>query len=107
MTTLPDGKDYYAYLVRHFTTTDETPQQVHDVGVQKMKEIHARMVQVIKSTGFKGSFAAFLKYLRTDPRFYYTNPDDLLEAYQAQAKMIDPLLVKSSVTCRASPGAYR
>jgi uncharacterized protein (DUF885 family) len=94
VTTLPDGKDYYAYLVRHFTTTDETPQQVHDIGVQKMKEIHARMVQVIKSTGFKGSFAAFLKYLRTDPRFYYTNPDDLLEAYQAQAKMIDPLLVK-------------
>jgi uncharacterized protein (DUF885 family) len=94
VTSLPDGQAYYAYLVRHFTTTDETPQQVHDVGLQKMKEIHARMLQVIKSSGFKGSFAAFLKFLRTDPRFYYKNPDDLLEAYQAQAKMIDPLLVK-------------
>jgi len=93
VTTLPDGQAYYAYLVRHFTTTDETPQQVHDIGMAKVKEIHARMEQVIKSTGFKGDFAAFLKYLRTNPRFYYKNPDDLLEAYQAQAKMIDPLLV--------------
>jgi uncharacterized protein (DUF885 family) len=94
VTTLPDGQAYYAYLVRHFTTTDETPQQVHDIGLAKVKEIHARMEQVIKSTGFKGDFAAFLKYLRTDPKFYYKNPEDLLEAYQAQAKMIDPLLVK-------------
>jgi uncharacterized protein (DUF885 family) len=94
VTTLPDGQAYYAYLVRHFTTTDETPQQVHDIGLAKVKEIHARMEEVIKSTGFKGDFAAFLHYLRTDPKFYYKNPDDLLEAYQAQAKMIDPLLVK-------------
>jgi len=94
VTTLPDGQAYYAYLVRHFTTTGETPQQVHDIGLAKVKEIHARMEQVIKSTGFKGDFAAFLHYLRTDPKFYYKNPDDLLEAYQAQAKMIDPLLVK-------------
>lgn len=94
VTTLPDGQAYYAYLVRHFTTTDETPQQVHEIGLQKVKEIHAEMEQVIKSTGFKGDFAAFLKYLRTDPKFYYKNPDDLLEAYRAQAKMIDPLLVK-------------
>jgi len=94
VTTLPDGQAYYAYLVRHFTTTDETPQQVHDIGLQKVKEIHAKMEQVIKSTGFKGDFAAFLKYLRTNPKFYYKNPDDLLEAYRAQAKMIDPLLVK-------------
>ena len=93
VTTLPDGQAYYAYLVRHFTTTDETPQQVHDIGLKKVAEIHARMEDVIKSTGFKGSFQDFLKFLRTDKRFYYKNPDDLLEAYQAQAKIIDPLLV--------------
>ena len=93
VTTLPDGQAYYAYLVRHFTTTDETPQQVHDIGLAKVKEIHARMEEVIKSTGFKGDFAAFLHYLRTDPKFYYKNPDDLLEAYQAQSKIIDPQLV--------------
>ena len=94
VTTLPDGQAYYAYLVRHFTTTDETPRQVHDIGMQKVKEIHQQMLDVIAQTGFKGGFKAFLQYLRTNPKFYYKNPDDLLEAYQAQAKMIDPLLVK-------------
>jgi prolyl oligopeptidase len=94
VTSLPDGQAYYAYLVRHFTTTDMTPQQVHDMGLKQVAQIHAQMLKVIASTGFKGSIAAFLHYLRTDPRFYYTNPADLLEAYKAQAKTIDPLLVK-------------
>jgi len=94
VTTLPDGKNYYAYLVRHYTTTDMTPEQVHALGLQKVKEIHAQMEAVIAKTGFKGSFKEFLHYLRTDPKFYYTNPADLLEAYKAEAKTIDPLLVK-------------
>lgn len=94
VTALPDGKAYYAYLVRHFTTTNMTPEQVHALGLQKMAEIHKQMLAVIAETGFKGSFAQFLTYLRTNPKFYYKNPDDLLEAYKAQAKTIDPLLVK-------------
>lgn len=92
-TSLPDGKAYYAYLVRHFTTTDMTPEEVHALGLKKVAEIHQQMLAIIKQVGFKGSFADFLHYLRTDPRFYYTNPDDLLEAYKAEAKTIDPLLV--------------
>lgn len=94
VTTLPDGKAYYAYLVRHFTTTDMTPEQVHELGLQKVAEIHKQMLDVIAQTHFKGSFADFLHYLRTNPRFYYKNPADLLEAYKAEAKTIDPLLVK-------------
>lgn len=94
VTTLPDGKAYYAYLVRHFTTTDMTPEQVHELGLQKMAEIHKQMLDVIAETHFKGSFADFLKYLRTNPRFYYKNPQDLLNAYKVTAKTIDPLLVK-------------
>ncbi|MGH8401188.1 MAG: DUF885 domain-containing protein, partial [Gammaproteobacteria bacterium] len=92
-TSLPDGKAYYAYLVRHFTTTDMTPEQVHELGLKKVAEIHQQMLDIIKQVKFKGSFADFLHYLRTDPKFYYQNPDDLLEAYKAQAKTIDPLLV--------------
>ena len=94
VTTLPDGKAYYAYLVRHFTTTDMTPEQVHELGLQKVAEIHKQMLDVIAQTHFKGSFADFLKYLRTNPRFYYKNPQDLLNAYKVTAKTIDPLLVK-------------
>lgn len=92
-TSLPDGKAYYAYLVRHFTTTDMTPEQVHQLGLKKVAEIHQQMLDIIKQVKFKGSFADFLHYLRTDQKFYYKNPDDLLEAYKAQAKTIDPLLV--------------
>ena len=91
--SLPDGKVYYAFLVHRYTTTDMTPQQVHDLGLKKVAEIHQQMLDVIKQTGFQGSFQDFLNYLRTDPKFYYTNPDDLLEAYQAEGKIIDGLLV--------------
>ncbi len=91
---LPDGKAYYAYLVRHFTTTDLTPAQVRALGLERMREIRAQMNEAIKQTGFKGSFPEFLQYLRTDPKFYYTDADELLEAYRAQAKALDPLLVK-------------
>ena len=90
---LPDGKAYYAYLVRHFTTTELTPNQVHALGVAKVAEIHQQMQDIIRQVGFKGDFADFLRSLRTDPKFYYAKPDDLLEAYKAEAKTIDPLLV--------------
>lgn len=91
--SLPDGKAYYGYLVRHFTTTDMTPEQVHELGLKRVAEIHQQMLDIIRQVKFKGSFADFLHYLRTSPKFYYRNPDDLLEAYKAQAKTIDPLLV--------------
>ena len=94
VTTIPDGKAYYAYLVRHFTTTNLTPEQVHELGLKKMAEIHEQMLAVIKRTGFHGTFQEFLHALRTDPKFYYKNADDLLVAYKAEAKTIDPLLVK-------------
>ncbi|HVC03022.1 MAG TPA: DUF885 domain-containing protein [Steroidobacteraceae bacterium] len=91
--SLPDGKAYYAYLVRHYTTTDLTPRQVHQIGLRKVAEIHRQMLTIIRQLRFPGGFAAFLKFLRTDPRFYYSKPADLLEAYKAEGKTIDPLLV--------------
>ncbi|HWG66531.1 MAG TPA: DUF885 domain-containing protein [Rhodanobacteraceae bacterium] len=92
VSNLPGGSDYYAYLVRHYTTTDMTPSQVHDMGLKLVAQIHAQMEAVFKQIGFKGSYKEFVHYLRTDPKFYYNNPDDLLEAYRAAAKRIDPHL---------------
>lgn len=92
--SLPDGKAYYAYLVRHFTTTDLNPAEVHEIGLREVTQIHLKMQAIIHQLGFHGSFADFLHFLRTDPRFYYSNPQDLLEAYKAEAKTIDPLLVE-------------
>ncbi len=91
---LPNGKAYYAYMVRQYTTTDMRPKQIHKLGLEKVAQIHAQMEAVFKQVGFKGDYKQFVHYLRTDPRFYYKNPQDLLEAYRAAAKRVDPLLVK-------------
>jgi len=91
---LPNGKAYYAFQVREYTTTNLTPAQIHAMGLRKVAEIHAQMEQVFKQVGFKGSYKDFVRYLRTDPRFYYKNPRDLIDAYRAAAKRVDPLLVK-------------
>jgi uncharacterized protein (DUF885 family) len=92
VSSLPGGTDYYTYLVRHYTTTDMTPQQVHDMGLKLVAQIHGEMEAVFKQIGFKGSYKEFVHHLRTDPKFYYKDPDDLLEAYRAAAKRIDPYL---------------
>jgi len=88
----PQGSQRYAELARFYTTTDLTPDQIHEIGLQEVARIRAEMLQVIARTGFKGSFDEFLTYLRTDPRFRYTDPQQLLMAYEAMAKRVDPLL---------------
>ena len=90
---LPNGKAYYAFQVREYTTTDLTAAQIHAMGLRKVAQIHAQMEQVFKQVGFRGSYKDFVHYLRTDPRFYYKDPQQLLEAYRNAAKKVDPLLV--------------
>ncbi|HEY7889052.1 MAG TPA: DUF885 domain-containing protein [Steroidobacteraceae bacterium] len=90
---LPNGKAYYAFQVREYATTDLTPAQIHAMGLRKVAQIHAQMEQVFKQVGFKGNYKDFVHYLRTDPRFYYKDPKQLLDAYRVAAKRVDPLLV--------------
>ena len=92
-TSLPKGAAAYAFHVRWQTTTNLTPQQIHEIGLSEVKRIRAEMDKVIASTGFKGSFQDFTTFLRTDPRFYYTKKEDLVNAYNVIAKTIDPALV--------------
>jgi len=66
---LPNGAKYYEHLVRYYTTLDLTPQQVHETGLAEVERIHAEMEAAMRRTGFQGSFAEFLTFLRTDPRF--------------------------------------
>lgn len=88
----PDGEDYYAWRVRDYTTTELTPDEVHEIGREEVARIRAEMEEIIETVDFEGSFDEFLHFLRTDERFYYEDPDELLKAYRAQAKEIDPLL---------------
>jgi uncharacterized protein (DUF885 family) len=88
----PGGADWYQERVRWFTTTDLTADQVHEIGLKEVARIRGEMQKVIERVGFKGSFVEFLHFLRTDPQFRYTDPDQLLQAYLAMAKRVDPLL---------------
>jgi prolyl oligopeptidase len=92
--TLPNGPAWYEFLARSFTTTRMTPDEIHRLGLEEVKRIRGEMQQIIDELEFAGSFHEFLDFLRTDPRFYYDNPDDLYEAYLATSKRIDPELVK-------------
>jgi uncharacterized protein (DUF885 family) len=92
-TALPNGAAAYAFHVRWQTTTNLTPQQIHEIGLSEVKRIRAEMDKVIASAGFKGSFHDFTEFLRTDPRFYFDKKEDLVNAYKVIAKSIDPELV--------------
>jgi uncharacterized protein (DUF885 family) len=88
----PDGVDRYADLARFYTTTALTPDEIHDIGLKEVARIRGEMLRVIAQTGFNGSFEEFLTYLRTDPKFRYSDPKELLEAYEAMSKRVDPML---------------
>ena len=94
ISSVPNGKEWYAYLAKSFTTTDLSPQQIHETGLKEVARIRSEMDKVIAETGFKGTFEEFLHFLRTDPRFYYTKPEDLLTGYRDICKRIDAELPK-------------
>ena len=94
LSALPNGSAWYEHLARSFTTTRMTPDDIHRVGLDEVKRIRDEMQQIITEVGFEGSFEDFLVFLRTDPQFYYDNPEDLYEAYLATSKRIDPELVR-------------
>ncbi|HEV3052956.1 MAG TPA: DUF885 domain-containing protein, partial [Longimicrobium sp.] len=86
---LPNGRAIYQHLVRGYTTLDLTPDQVHETGLREVARIRAAMDTVIRSTGFTGSFAEFVQFLRTDPRFYAATPDELLQRTALVLKRMD------------------
>jgi uncharacterized protein (DUF885 family) len=86
---LPGGAEWYAYAVRKATTTSLTPQQIHEIGLSEVKRIRTEMEKIIAGTGFQGSFADFVRFLHTAPRFFYDKPEDLVEGYRAIAGRAD------------------
>ncbi|MEW5927942.1 MAG: DUF885 domain-containing protein [Gemmatimonadota bacterium] len=86
---LPNGRAYYAARVRRYTTLDLTPDQVHRTGLAEVARIRAAMDSVMKSTGFRGTFPEFVRFLRTDPRFYAGTPEALLRYTSLVLKRMD------------------
>ena len=104
---LPDGKAYYDFLAAQFTTTDLSADQIHQTGLKEVARIRAEMETVKAEVGFKGTLAQFFDHLRSDPKFFHKTPGDLLEAYQAISKRIDPQLVKISKVIPRLPYGVR
>jgi prolyl oligopeptidase len=94
LSELPNGSAWYELRARSYTTTRLTPDEIHRIGLDEVKRIRDEMMGIIEEVGFDGTFQEFLAHLRTDPQFYFDNPDDLYQEYLATSKRIDPELVK-------------
>jgi uncharacterized protein (DUF885 family) len=87
---LPGGPAYYEALVRYYTTRDDaTATKIHALGLKEVARIRREMNAVMKEAGFKGSFAEFLEFLRTDDQFYAKTPEELLRYAAFVAKDVD------------------
>lgn len=83
---LPDGDAYYAERVRQSTTTDLTPDQIHQIGLSEVARIQAEMETIKDRVGFTGSLQDFFAYIKSDPRFQYPNTAEGREAYLVDAR---------------------
>lgn len=86
---MPDGEAWYRQQIRAYTTLNLTPREIHAIGLGEVARIQAEMDAIIAEVGFKGSFAEFLTFLRTDPRFYAKTPEELLRRAAWIAKRVD------------------
>ena len=91
---LPRGQDFYSFLARKQTTTKLSPHEIHEIGLSEVKRIRNEMEQIKQQVGFTGSLTEFFEHLRTAPQFYFTDPGDLMNAYVAFGKRVDPELPK-------------
>jgi uncharacterized protein (DUF885 family) len=92
---LPDGKAYYAYLVRQQTTTDKTPDEIYNTGLSEVKRIRGLMDSVKNAVGFKGDLPAFFEYMKNDKKFMpYKTPQEVLNAFHKIHETMRPNLEK-------------
>jgi len=83
--TLPDGADYYAFLLEGYTTTEMTPEEIHNLGLAEVARIHDEMRDIMTEVGFEGTLQDFFEFMRTDEQFYYPNTDEGRDAYLTDA----------------------
>ena len=88
----PNGEEYYAHVAASHTTTELTPEEIHEIGLDEVERIRAKMKDIKQELDFDGDLLDFFEYLRTDEKFFFEDPDDLLQYYKAESKRIDPKL---------------
>ncbi|GJL97117.1 MAG: hypothetical protein DHS20C06_09340 [Hyphobacterium sp.] len=83
--TMPDGGEYYAFMLEGYTTTDMTPEDIHNLGLAEVERIHGEMRDIMEQVDFEGSLQDFFEFMRTDAQFYYSNTDEGRADYLADA----------------------
>jgi len=87
----PNGNAWYAYNVRSITTTDMTPEEIHQIGLDEVARIHQGMHSVMEEVGFDGDLKEFFEYVNTDPQFFFDEPEQLIQGYRDMADHINEL----------------
>ncbi len=90
LNALPDGQVHYDYLVRRNTTTDLQAAEIHAIGLREVDRIHTQMRDVMAEVGFEGDLDEFFTYVNSDPKFFFTDRQDLLDGYKALRVIIEP-----------------
>jgi uncharacterized protein (DUF885 family) len=91
MLDLPGGEEWYAYLVRRTTTTDLTPDEIHQIGLNEVERIHDEMRGVMEAVGFEGELSEFFEFVYADPQFFYDEPEQLIQAYRDMSDHVEEL----------------
>jgi uncharacterized protein (DUF885 family) len=86
---LPDGKEWYAWLIRQHTTTSMTAEEIHQVGLDEVARIHREMEAIRDEVGFEGTLNQFFDYLNTERKFYFETREQMIEAHEALREKAD------------------
>ena len=104
ISSIPNGKEFYQNRINYFTTSSQySADDIHQIGLNEVARIKGEMQKIIDDLEFKGSFADFLKFLRTDEQFYPKTADELLMFARDIAKRIDAELPKFFKTLPRKP----
>jgi uncharacterized protein (DUF885 family) len=91
MYALPGGADWYAYNVKRITTTDLTPDEIHQIGLDEVNRIHGEMRGVMETVGFEGDLKEFFEFLNADDQFYFDEAEELIQGYRDMSEHISEL----------------
>ena len=93
ISNLPDGSEYYKYLIRYWTTTNKTPQEIYETGLSEVARIKSEMEKTKKSVGFNGDLSAFFEFMKNDNQFMpFKTPKEVLDSFECIHQIMMPKL---------------